>query len=392
MEMILLIRVVVITVLAAALPWILLSTACACDVPVSQYALENWPPFVYEVIIAHQGELPADTEKVLHQLHELSAEESGRANFCVRTADMAGNPGERVLKLWQSAGKPVEPCILLASPQFHDTATIVWSNECSEEAVRVLSDSPVRRQIVRHLLEGAAAVWVLLPSGDAKKDSAAELLITACLKEAEDKLNSEAEGNMPEPLSTNTGVEESSPNNPITNSPPVDVRFSLLRVSRTDPAESALVAMLEHCEPDLKQYASEPIVLPVFGRGRMLYALVGKGITADNIDRACQFLTGPCSCTIKEQNPGMDMLLSVDWEARLGDRVGDADEPQPLFGLSTLMAADTRQVSSGEPDNAKQPAPSNTFLRAILIAVVTIVVISVLLALFIIRHFSRKQP
>ena len=39
------------------------------------------------------------------------------------------------------------------------------------------------------------------------------------------------------------------------------------------------------------------------------------------------FLSGACSCQVKEQNPGFDLLLSADWNAELfGEGV---DPPAP---------------------------------------------------------------
>ena len=63
----------------------------------------------------------------------------------------------------------------------------------------------------------------------------------------------------------------------------------LLRVRRDDPAEALLVWMLLGSESDLAGQ-NEPIAFPVFGRGRVLYALVGDGITADNVRTAGAFL------------------------------------------------------------------------------------------------------
>ena len=63
----------------------------------------------------------------------------------------------------------------------------------------------------------------------------------------------------------------------------------------------------------------------VFGRGRVLYALVGKGIMPETIDTACAFMVGPCSCQVKNQNPGFDLLLSHDWESvTAGSMISDA--------------------------------------------------------------------
>ena len=87
----------------------------------------------------------------------------------------------------------------------------------------------------------------------------------------------------------------------------------MLRVPRDDPPSSALVAMLIGSEPDLAE-RTDPMVFPVFGRGRALLPLIGAGITAKNIHDSAAFLVGPCSCEVKEQNPGFDLLLAADWD------------------------------------------------------------------------------
>jgi hypothetical protein len=56
------------------------------------------------------------------------------------------------------------------------------------------------------------------------------------------------------------------------------------------------------------------MVFPLFGRGRAMPALVGAGITPENIKDAAAFLAGPCSCEVKRDNPGVDLLLTADWE------------------------------------------------------------------------------
>ena len=55
------------------------------------------------------------------------------------------------------------------------------------------------------------------------------------------------------------------------------------------------------------------MIFAVFGRGRALPPFVGKGITRDNLLECVYFLTGTCSCTVKDQNPGMDLLFASDW-------------------------------------------------------------------------------
>jgi hypothetical protein len=59
----------------------------------------------------------------------------------------------------------------------------------------------------------------------------------------------------------------------------------------------------------------------VFGQGRVLWALVGKGVNADNVLEACEFLTEGCSCQIKSTNPGTDLLTCTDWYGFLQGRL-----------------------------------------------------------------------
>ncbi len=44
---------------------------------------------------------------------------------------------------------------------------------------------------------------------------------------------------------------------------------------------------------------------------------MGAGINADNLRESAAFVTGACSCQVKEQNPGFDLLLNADWNKLL---------------------------------------------------------------------------
>jgi len=95
------------------------------------------------------------------------------------------------------------------------------------------------------------------------------------------------------------------------------IRFSAVRLSRDDVQESAFRDMLLHVEHDLldEPYLDQPMAFPMFGRGRALYALVGDGVAPDLIREACEFLTGACQCTVKAENPGVDILMKIDWDS-----------------------------------------------------------------------------
>ena len=107
------------------------------------------------------------------------------------------------------------------------------------------------------------------------------------------------------------------------NKIPLRIEFSVVTLDRADPLEAFLLRTLNYSEADLPE--NEPLAFPVFGRGRVLYGLVGAGIMPETLATACKFMAGPCSCQVKNQNPGFDLLLAHDWErAVAGSMISDA--------------------------------------------------------------------
>jgi len=155
---------------------------------------------------------------------------------------------------------------------------------------------------------------------------------------------------------------------------------ALLTVSRTDPAEKWLVRSLLAVEPDLEKLTAEPMVFGVYGRGRAMPPCVGKGITTENLIDCLMFLSGPCSCMIKDENPGADLLMRWDWEATAeamaaeeeqqmnagpqGDRESAREGSTGSAAVasaegSAAAAADTAAVSAS-PDSAKSADVAET--------------------------------
>jgi hypothetical protein len=188
-------------------------------------------------------------------------------------------------------------------PQLHIELP-VWSGRFNSDVAGTLVDSPARQEVAQRLLTGQTAVWLVLESAEAKANDEAAALVTQQLKELEKTLE------LPELTA--------SPDDEVRSAIPLKVAFSVLRVQRDDPREAMLTAMLLGSEPDLKE-RTEPIVFPVFGRGRALFGLIGAGITADNIADSAGFLVGPCSCQLKQFNPGFDLLNIADWDRIYGD-------------------------------------------------------------------------
>jgi len=313
-------------------------------VPVFRYALERWPAAPYEVFVLHRGPLSARDCEIAEHLSASDEGPSTHANLTIRLADMAHPEGAPLVRLWEEAGEPDLPCLILRYPRKSGIDRIAWSGPLTRESVGALVDSPARREISRRILAGHSAVWVLLTSGEADRDAAAHALLERSLKDVEQTLE------LPAPVAGSFAGQTAMPEG---DGPALQIRFSFISISPTDPAESVLVGMLLRSEPDLSDYAAEPMAFPVYGRGRALYALVGGGLSEENIREACRFLAGPCFCEAKALSPGTDLVLATDWDAALEGSAVQAVAEQPLVGLATIAAAaSVPRVSEQTDDGA----------------------------------------
>ncbi len=277
--------------------WIFSIITCgvltACPIPVYQYSLEHWETDAYEVTIYRGNPLSDDQQQALDLLESAHRGEATVANIAVTMRDTATNNGSPDRQ---------QSRIEVRYPSVTGIQSPVWSGGLSLENVRSLLSSPIRRRIGDALAQRVSAVWLLLESGDRNRDRDLENL----LKEQTSRFERE----IVVPDSAAWGGHDVQIH--------ADVSFEVIRVNRNDPAESMLVRMLLASEPDLESdFAGEPMVFPIYGRGLILYALVGRGINPWTLEEAANFLTGPCSCQIKAANPGTDLLMDVDWQARI---------------------------------------------------------------------------
>jgi hypothetical protein len=328
------------------------SAASACSVPVFRYALEHWRPDAYGVIVFHRGEL-SETQR--EQLARLQADGGAPqpANLVVQTVDLDQEADEALTALWEEQNTDRLPWMLVSAPPRQGSLSPVWTGEFNVEHVSRVIESPIRQQLKSRLLGGESVVWLFLDSGDKPADDAAYELLQ---KEA-----ARLEQTLELPV-----IEEADLSELSLDPEALQLKMSTLRVSRDDSAEQFLVAMLLRVEPDLmsEPYVSQPMAFPVFGRGRALYTLVGAGIAPDTIEEAGRFLTGACQCTVKAQNPGVDLLLAVDWDALVIPALPYDETPPTLLGLAgfsdlpapqTHVAATVDEKSEGVAAAADSP-------------------------------------
>ncbi len=292
----------------------------SCPIPVYRYALEFWDADPYSIEVFYKNSLAPHEEELVKFLREASTDSERTANLELRNINTEGNIDDLTRSYINNISPPEFPWVVLRYPRLSGINKVIWSGPLNLENVSLLINSPARESIATKLVQDVTAVWVMLESGNRNKDRDAFDLLNNELRRLEQTLV------LPDlELWWNSSRDDPEANMPTIN-------FDIVRVSRDDPKEHYLVKMLLNSEDDLRKFESEPIVFPVYGRGIALWAIVGRGINEWNIREAAEFLVGPCSCQAKLLNPGIDMLMSMNWDKFI-DNVADMSIANPLSGM-----------------------------------------------------------
>ena len=325
--------------LVVTLSAVITASLWACSVPVFRYALERWLSDPYQAVVFHRGPLTTAQQAQVKNLTPDGLAGRIHANVFARTVDLDQKPDADSLTLWQQLKGAAVPWLVVRYPGATKVPGVVWSGPLTEPTIQQALDSPLRRDIVQRLTKADSVVWVLLEIGDQQRDDAAASLLQARLT----YLTSVLKLPKLDPQDVVSGAEAQ-----------LRLAFSTVRLSRTNAAEQAFANMLLGSEPDLHEIA-EPLVFPIFGRGRVLYALAGKGITHENIDQAASFLIGACSCEVKEQNPGVDLLLAADWDKLFKATLAPDKDLSSLPGLTASGAVEVVSIQPTAETTTRGP-------------------------------------
>jgi len=320
----------------------------ACSVPVFRYALERWRSDPYQVVVFHRGKLTTDQQTIVDSLKTDGLVGKKSTNITLQTVDLVGKVDPAMQALWKQQETKTLPWMVVRYPA---PIPPVWAGSLSQQTVTLLLDSPIRREVARRILKGDCGVWVLLESGDTKKDDAAYKLLKARLKHERSHLK------LPE-------ISEKDRADGLIDIDPqqLKVAFSVIRLSRNDPAEKLFVEMLLGSDVETyedtplglrdRQFDGQPLAFPVFGRGRVLPPSIGKGINAENVSIDCSTLVGECTCTVKRSNPGLDLVMSVDWDMLVEPQMKIDDALPPLPGLGSFTSTGSGDGDATASDTA----------------------------------------
>ena len=304
----------------------LASVAHACDVPVFRYALERWHSDPFQLVVFHQGQIDGVLEAELKKLEADPNPDSRKVtpNWQIVRIDTT----KEVPKLWQVVWEPLQkqslPVAALCAPEWRIGEGPLWSGALTTEVLHELAHSPKREEVAKLLLEGKAVIWLVIESGKKEKDQALLNLLKA---ESETLTNT-----IPVPRNlVRDGIN-------VLTDLPIDANFTIVTVRADDPQEQMLLRLLTNGDK-----ITEPLVYPVFGRGRALAQFKSSTLNKGLLEETARFLCGACSCQVKAQNPGFDMLMQVRWESIFGDQVPPPDERMSSPSSPQLVPIPTRK-------------------------------------------------
>ena len=313
-----------------------------CTIPVFRYALDRWQADAYRL------ELPASALQT------------------PAIADFFRNLGsDSPVNLEAKPGTTAEARLLFPHPE-EATAPVVWSGTLTPASLQALTNSPARRELARRVLAGESVVWVLAESGDKAADDALAARVEKRLRYLEQ-------------VAILPRIDPNDPTSKLGPGPALRVKFSLLRIPRAGDlqspssandsngrrlqtagtaSESLLLKMLAGPKP-AAELATGPWLAAVFGRGRVLGAWPAADFGDAEIEEVCLFLLGACSCQVKRQNPGWDLLMNVAWEDELTaiaeKTIATEATPKPITTNSVALEPETVRI---QPQAATPAAPA----------------------------------
>jgi hypothetical protein len=226
----------------------------ACTTKVSEWVLLNAVPNQYTLVYFHNGGISA----VSQRQNQTLIKDISEANIVFR--DVTKKDVDK-------------PYYALYYGDRH------FSSYTDLAEIRSLVSSPLRDSVAKELKTGKLCVMVYLKSDIREKDE----------KRLEE-------------------IRKAISGSPFRKIIPV------IEISRNEKDENHFISMLLNVESDLKGI-HEPMLFGVFGRFKALEPLVAGGITEENINLMIDFLTADCSCLIKDNLPGTDILYINEWES-----------------------------------------------------------------------------
>ena len=303
----------------------------ACTKPVFRYALERWPAAPYRLAVLHRG--PIDDAKRA-PLDALLPE--GTYSFVVEHMDVEKELPKGLLRdVWAADPDPARlPLgVLLPPANVQIEQQVLWQGRVDTSGVEMLRRQlygPLTQQLLRRLASGDTAVWILLKGSDEAENREARERLEKSLGELKDQLK----------LPHEQDPDDTVYDDDLAPGIPMRMNFSVLETDLKHPGDGLFKASLKVIAGELLEQPG-PKVVPVFARCRGLAVLHGDEIDPEVFEEICYFLVGPCSCRVKDLNPGFDLPAPFPWDWVLYEETE----------LETVMRSLPRPVAGKDGDD-----------------------------------------
>ena len=302
----------------------------ACEIPVFRYALERWQADKYKLVISkpESGQLSEQDKELVKKLEKMLPINGGNVNLDIEIKE--GEAGVTTAELFY--------------PSSVKSRSSLWRGFLNKENVDLLVNSPLRKEIVNKLLSGESVVWLLVDASPETEKSLKELSqeIAAGFQLSEEIIQ------MDDLNKINSITTKKELDNVIRSTVPLKISFSTISISRDDAKEEIFLNMLLNQLPHLR-YSKEPVAIPIFGRGRFLEPAPLSKIDRETVKKLATYLCSGCSCTVKSENPGVDLLLDVPWAEYISESVIKIKEIPAV----SSVAGDLDETPAEESENAE---------------------------------------
>ncbi len=311
----------------------------ACSLPVFRYALENWEADHHVLMLPNDT---ADAEKKWWD------DFLKNGDFTYEVTEIADDDMPAGLYFPKGFGP------WLTYDKFKD------NDKLDDGFLSKQWSSPSSQKVIDGIMRGDSVIF-LLSGGDEKARQAAEEKMRPRVKTlleyiqlADDVVESWQNFHQP------PDEFYTPPRGHVSSPIPLGMAVSFIQLKDEEALAKQIKSMFLAEELEEKGEDKGVRVTVVFGRGRAIPVAHIDEINKALIDDVIHFVTGACSCKIKEENPGHDLMLPIYWDDKIWEAssklTGKADnrilgkmlDPASLNAEESVEAKPTDQKEEPE--------------------------------------------
>lgn len=344
----------------------------ACSEPVFRYALKNWRPESYNLFVFYDSKL--NTNDSILVKYTIEEARTGRLSVLkVKLLDVNNLNYENSIN--SQVDKSKLPYCVLGYPSLRNDVVPIWSGEFNRGNVEKILYSPARKEIAKRILSGEAGVWLVINDNKTEKKSILSKLLNLVGIKSKNKILKILDKNIKH--INNTFRCPGSPTNNDDYNPEdsVSVTFSTYQLDINDPEEEIFISMLTKLN-NKDKIQNNALIFPIFGRGRTLPVITDDELNKEKIFEVATFLSGPCACIVKAENPGVDILFTISWVNRKTNyEVFAIIEDAPLNGIGNFTKNEFKQIDDEVNEPFSKEAHLLTSLEWILLISISLILI-----------------